>query len=301
MAPFEDNRPGMDAETFRRLRDLVYDHCGILIRDDMKFVMERRLWPRAEALGLGDFAAYDRFLRFDPTRKAELELAVEALTTHETYFFREPIQLEAFSEELLPQLAQRNAASRRLRIWSAGCSSGEEAYTIAMLVHASGLFAGWDVEVYGTDISRRVLATARRAEYGPSSLRATSERDRQRFFEPVEGPSTATPPLASTSARLRVRPELRALVSFGHLNLLDREMGGLVARMDAVFCRNVLIYFDLPARRRVLSLFYDRLVEGGFLLLGHSESLLTLASDFELVHLKKDLVYRRPLRTRATP
>jgi chemotaxis protein methyltransferase CheR len=278
---YDDNRPRMDPETFRRLRDLVYDHCGILIREDMQFVMERRLWPRVEALGVGDFGSYDRFLRFDPARKAELELAVEALTTHETYFFREPHQLQAFSEELLPRLAARNAASRRLRLWSAGCSSGEEAYTIAMLVQASGLFVDWDVEVYGTDISRRVLATARKAEYGPSSLRATSEEHARRFFDPV-------------GARMRVRPEVRAQVAFGHLNLLDREMAELVGRMDVVFCRNVLIYFDLPARRRVLSLFHQKLTPGGYLLLGHSESLITLSSDFELVHLKKDLVYRRP-------
>ncbi len=285
LAGFDDSRPRMDPETFRRLRDLIYDHCGILMREDMQFVMERRLWPRVEALGLADFAAYDRYLRFDAGKKVELELAVEALTTHETYFFREPRQLQAFSDELLPRLAERNAHSRRLRVWSAGCSSGEEAYTVAMLLHASGLFAGWDVEVFGTDISRRVLAAARKAEYGPSSLRATSIHDRTRFFEEVEaGP------------RMRVRPEVRALVSFGHLNLLDPQRADLVARMDVVFCRNVLIYFDLPARRRVLTLFHDKLVEGGYLLLGHSESLLSLTSAFELVHLRNDLVYRRPLR-----
>lgn len=283
MAPIEDNRPKMDPETFRHLRDLVYDHCGILVREDMQFVMERRLWPRIEALGLRDHAAYLRHLRYDLNRKAELELAVEALTTHETYFFREPHQLRAFSEELLPMLAERNGRSRRLRLWSAGCSSGEEAYTIAMLIHASGLFAGWDVEVYGTDISRRVLATARKAEYGPSSLRATTEEQTRRFFDPI-GP------------RYRVREEIRALVAFGHLNLLDAEMSQLVSRMDLIFCRNVMIYFDTPARRRVLQLFHDKLWEGGYLLLGHSESLISLSAAFELVHLKNDLVYRRPLR-----
>ncbi len=282
MPPFEDSRPEMSLEEFHLLRDYVYAHCGILVHVDMKFVMERRLWPRLEALGLADFGAYHRYLRYDAQRRAELEAAVEALTTHETYFFREPVQLRAFTDELLPQLQRRNATARRLRIWSAGCSTGEEAYTLSMLLKASNLFEGWDVEVYGTDISRRVLAQARRAEYGPSALRATPPDMLARFFVPVGG------------NKVRVRDDVRAWVSFGHLNLLDEATGQLVPRMDVIFCRNVMIYFDAPARKRLVGLFRDKLVPGGHLLLGHSENLLNLGADFELVHLRGDLVYRRP-------
>jgi chemotaxis protein methyltransferase CheR len=280
--PFDIRTPEMTAEEFRLLRDFVYGHCGILVREDMQYVMQRRLSQRLEALGLSDFSSYYRYLRFDAQRHAELETAIEVLTTHETYFFREPRQLKAFAEELLPVLERRNARTRRLRIWSAGCSSGEEAYTVAMLLHESGRFEGWDVEVYGTDISRRVLAAARQGEYGPSALRATSVDKIARYFEHV-GPS-----------RVRVRDDVRAWVSFGHLNLLDVEMGQLVPRMDVVFCRNVMIYFDSPARQRVLKLMYGRLAPGGYLLLGHSENLINLSADFELVHLKSDLVYRKP-------
>jgi chemotaxis protein methyltransferase CheR len=282
LPPFEHRRPELCAETFRLLRDLVHGHCGILVREEMKYVMERRLWPRLEALGLADFDGYYRHLRYDPNRRAELESAVEALTTNETYFFREPQQLRAFSRELLPLLHQRNGRERRLRIWSAGCSSGEEPYTVAMLIEASGLFVGWDVEVYGTDISRRVLALARRAEYGTSALRATLPEHVERFFEPVG------------NQRVRVREEIRAQVSFGQLNLVDPSSAQLVAPMDLVFCRNVMIYFDPPIRRRVVRLFYEKLRPGGFLLLGHAESLISLSSEFELVHLQDDLVYRRP-------
>ncbi|MCE9672938.1 protein-glutamate O-methyltransferase CheR [Myxococcus stipitatus] len=282
MARFDDSRPEMTLEEFRLLRDHVYSHCGILVHEDMKFVMERRLWPRLEALGVSDFGAYHRFLRHDPNRHAELEAAVESLTTHETYFFREPSQLKAFREELVPVLERRNARSRRLRLWSAGCSSGEEAYTLAMLLRDERRFEGWDVEVYGTDISRRVLAMARRAEYGPSALRATSADLLERFFVPA------------ANNRVRVRDDVRAMVSFGHHNLLDEAGSQLVTKMDAVFCRNVMIYFDQSARRRVLRILRDRLVPGGYLLLGHSENLLNLGADFELVHLRGDLVYRRP-------
>ncbi|MBJ6765126.1 protein-glutamate O-methyltransferase CheR [Myxococcaceae bacterium JPH2] len=282
MARFDESRPEMTVEQFRLLRDHVYSHCGILVHDDMKFVMERRLWPRLEALGLADFGAYHRFLRYDVQRHAELEAAVESLTTHETYFFREPVQLRAFTDELFPLLEKRNGRLKRLRLWSAGCSSGEEAYTLAMLLKESRRFDEWDVEVYGTDISRRVLATARRAEYGPSALRATAPEMLERYFVPLPG------------NRVRVRDDVRAWVSFGHQNLLDEASSHLVARMDVVFCRNVMIYFDQSARRRVLRIIRDRLNPGGYLLLGHSENLLNLGADFELVHLRGDLVYRKP-------
>jgi len=282
VARFDDSRPEMSAEEFRLLRDHVYSHCGILVHEDMKFVMERRLWPRLEALGVSDFSAYHRYLRYDANRHAELEAAVESLTTHETYFFREPSQLKAFREELLPLLEKRNARTKRLRLWSAGCSSGEEAYTLAMLLKDERRFEDWDMEVYGSDISRRVLSMARRAEYGPSALRATSADLLERFFVPAG------------NAKVRVRDDVRSMVSFGHHNLLDEAGSQLVMKMDAVFCRNVMIYFDQSARRRVLRILRDRLVPGGYLLLGHSENLLNLGADFELVHLRGDLVYRRP-------
>ncbi|WP_414640887.1 CheR family methyltransferase [Archangium sp.] len=280
--PFDTGKPEMTAEEFRLLRDYVYGHCGILVRDDMKFVMQRRLLPRLEALGLKDFSAYYRYLRFDAQRRSELDTAIEALTTHETYFFREPRQLKAFTDEVLPKLERRNARTKRLRIWSAGCSSGEEAYTVAMLIKESGRFEDWDVEVHGTDISRRVLATARQAEYGPSALRATPPEKLARYFTQV-GPN-----------RVRVRDDIRAWVSFGHNNLQEPDPSLLVSRTDAVFCRNVMIYFDTPARQRVLRLIYDKLVPGGYLMLGHSENLINLSADFELVHLRGDLVYRKP-------
>ena len=281
MDRFDDNRPEMSAEEFRLLRDLVYERSGIYIRDDLKFVMERRLWPRLEALALPDFSAYHRHLRLDPRGAFELDFAIEALATNETYFFREKPQLQAFSEEILPRLEEQNRASRRLRIWSAGCSTGEEPYTIAILVKESGRFEGWDIQVLGTDISRKVLASARRAEYGPSSMRAMPEGYLARYFEPA-------------GARQKLKEDVRSMVTFGHLNLVELEQGQLVSRQDAIFCRNVLIYFDLAARRRALDLFYARLHEGGYLLLGHSESLINLTAAFELVHLKSDLVYRRP-------
>jgi chemotaxis protein methyltransferase CheR len=168
-------------------------------------------------------------------------------------------------------------------LWSAGCSTGEEPYTLAMLLDESGLFEGWDVEIHGTDLSRRVISTARRAEYSQSALRSTSLERKQRHFELL------------TSGRVRVKPSLKARVSFGQLNLMDPSAADVLPLMDVVLCRNVLIYFDLLARKKALESLYRRLQPGGWLMLGHAESLLTLTTAFEVVQLEGDLVYRRGL------
>jgi chemotaxis protein methyltransferase CheR len=280
--PFAANPVEMTPEEFRLLAELIHTYSGLLFREEMKYLLERRLSPRLAELELADFGAYYRYLRYDAAAKSELALATELLLIHESYFFREPEQLRSFAKELLPLLCAEHAGSRRLRIWSAGCATGEEPYTLAMLLLDSGLCEGWDANVYGSDLSRRALAQARRGIYGENAMRAIPAEALARHFETV-GPG-----------QFRVREEVRKRVTFGQVNLLDAQNLGLVGRMDAVFCRNVMIYFDLPARRRVLQHLYDKLVEGGYLLLGHSENLINVTADFELVHLRDDLVYRRP-------
>lgn len=274
----------MTQEEFRLLRDLVYEHCGIVFSDDGKYLLERRLALRLEALSLKSYTEYYRYLRYDPARRAELDELVDRITTNETYFFREMYQLEAMRDEILPDLHARRARGRRLTIWSAGCATGEEVYSVAILVLESGLFGDWDVRVFGSDISRRVLQTARRGVYGKHSFRGVPPHYRSRWFTEAK------------DGKLEVKPEVRALTFFGQINLLDEDMLAVVGEVDVILCRNVLIYFDQAARRRVVRAFFHKLVEGGYLLLGHSESLMNLSTDFELVHLEGALVYRRPMR-----
>ncbi|MDD5308199.1 MAG: protein-glutamate O-methyltransferase CheR [Deltaproteobacteria bacterium] len=271
----------LSLERFRLLRDMFNRHCGIFFSDESRFLLESRLGERLLHLGLESFDDYYRHLNYHPEREAEVEEAIDILTTNETYFFREDYQLRTFGRDILHDLRDRLAPRRRLMIWSAGCSSGEEAYTIAMLVLDSGLFDGWDVRVFGSDINRKVLARARRAVYGPSSFRATAPDVVARHFGEVED-------------GYRVNDDVRALCHFGHLNLLDEERLVFVGRADVIFCRNVLIYFDKRAKTRAISLLHDRLSPGGYLLLGHTESLLNLSTEFELCYLSEDLVYRRP-------
>jgi chemotaxis protein methyltransferase CheR len=270
----------LDAAEFRLLRELFNESCGLSFGPESRPVLERRLRERLAGLGISSFGEYYQFLRFHDRGRTELEEAIDLVTVNETYFFREAYQLRAYQTEVLPMLG-----GDRLSVWSAGCSTGEEVYTIAMMTREGGAFTTpGSMRIFGSDISRRCLAAARRGVYGPSSFRATPPEARRRYF--VERPDG-----------LHVADELRAACHFGHLNLLDTARAVVVGRVDVIFCRNVLIYFDDTSRRRVIDMFYDRLVPGGFLLLGHSESLLNLSTAFELVHLKEDLVYRKPLST----
>ncbi len=272
----------MSSEEFRLLRDLVYDYCGIFFQDDVSYLLERRLNSRLSELSLGSFIDYYRYLRFSSERRQELEEIVELLTTNETYFFREKYQLRALSDEILPELIERKAYERKLRIWSAGCSSGEEAYTIAMLLREREDLADWNLEVFGNDISRKMLQSARKGVYGRSSFRAIEPYFKDKYFEPVE------------DGMYRVVDDIRKITSFGQLNLMDEEMLQLLGKVDVILCRNVLIYFDADARRKVVGTFFDKLDELGYLLLGHSESLINITTDFELLYLVNDMVYRKP-------
>lgn len=279
----------MSEEEFRLVRDLIYDHCGLFFDSDSKFLLEKRLAGRLSVNRLPGFREYYHFLKYSRGREQELSDIMDILTTNETYFFREEFQLKAFSNEILPEIrsVKEKRGDRTLRIWSAGCSTGEEPYTIAMLIIEAGCFRGWKVEIVGTDISHRVLQRARKGVYGTSSFRTTDEGRIRRFFQEQDG-------------LYRVSDEVRGLVTISHLNLLDENRMILLGKMDIIFCRNVIIYFDQIAKKRVVDSFYRSLREGGYLLLGHAESLLNTTTAFTLKHLKNDMVYQKPYSTIGT-
>ncbi len=271
----------LSVEEFRQLRDFINTRSGLFFGDDAQYIVERRVSERLAALGLDSFSPYMRMLRGGVTSDAELAELYELLVTKETYFFREEYQLDAFRKELLPVLARDGKARKQLTILSAGCSTGEEVYSIAMVLLESRQFEGWDVRVNGTDISRRSLAFARRAVYAESAFRAMPPEFRRRYFERQED-------------GYRVIERVRRMCQFGLMNLL--ELGGAprFAALDAIFCKNVLIYFDAKSRRSVIDGLYNRLRAGGYLLLGHSESLIQEPARFEVTRLHQDVVYRKP-------
>ena len=274
-------RPRLQPEVFRLLRDLVNTHAGLEFPEDALYAFERRLGERVAALGLESFSDYYQYLRLQPTGASELDELVDLLTTKETYFFRQEYQLNAFRYELLPMLARENARSQRLTIWSAGCATGEEAYTLAICVLESRLFREWEVRIIGSDISRRSVAAARRGVYRAYAFRTTPPDLKSVYFE-------------ERADGAHVVDEVKKLCHFGQLNLLDFGKAAIVGRVNAVMCRNVLIYFDVRSKKKVIENLYERLLPGGYLLLGHSESLWNVSTAFELVHLQDDLVYRKP-------
>ena len=273
-------------EEFRLIRDLIYNHCGLFFDQDSKYLLDRRLLARLAHHNLPGFREYYQFLKYDRKKDEEIADIMDILTTNETYFFRESFQLKAFTDEILPEVKALKQRDKTLRIWSAGCSTGEEPYTIAMLILELESFKGWRVEIVGSDISQRVVQHARKGVYGKSSFRCTEERYLQRFFSAAEG-------------GYRICDEVRELVTISHMNLFDANRLALLGKMDVIFCRNVIIYFDQNSKKRVIESFYNMLRGGGYLLLGHSESLMNVTTAFALKHLKNDMVYQKTAPTYA--
>jgi chemotaxis protein methyltransferase CheR len=268
-------------DVFRLIRDIIKDYCGLYFDDASRYLLEKRLSRRVRNHHLNDFRDYYRFIRYDKRAEEELTAIMDVLTVNETYFFREQNQLNAFSEEILEELKTVNRDRKTLRIWSAGCSTGEEPYTIAMLINERGHFNGWDIEIHGSDINQRVLQTARRGVYRKNSFRTTEPYFMSKYFIEEDG-------------SFKINDVVKKHVNFNYLNLLDPFKSKFLGKMDVIFCRNVLIYFDNASRRRVIENFHDRLVDGGYLLLGHAESLINISTAFTLKHLRHDMVYQKP-------
>lgn len=276
----------LEEDVFRLIRDFVRDFCGIYFDDDSRYLLEKRLSRRVRMHNFSSFREYYRHLLYHKNRDEELAAIIDIVTVNETYFFREQNQLKAFSEEILPELKETKRDRKRLRIWSAGCSSGEEPYTLAMLIMEKGLFHGWELDIFGSDINQRVLQTARNGIYRKNSFRTTEPYFLRKYFKEEEG-------------SYRISDAVKQHVNFSHLNLLDPFRVKLIGTMDVIFCRNVLIYFDHPSRRKVIDVFHERLVDGGYLLLGHAESLINISTAFNLKHFKHDMVYQKPVKTGA--
>ncbi|MFZ3138852.1 MAG: CheR family methyltransferase [Thermodesulfovibrionales bacterium] len=277
----------LEEEVFRLIRDFVRDYCGIYFDDDSRYLLEKRLSRRVRTLHFSNFREYYRYLLYHKNREEELTSIIDIITVNETYFFREQNQLKTFSEEILPELKDINKDKKRLRVWSAGCSTGEEPYTIAILVLEKGYFHNWNIEIFGSDINQRVLQAARSGIYRKNSFRATEPYFLRKYFREEDNLS-------------RISDNVKQYVNFSHLNLLDPFKVKLVGTVDVIFCRNVLIYFDYPSRKKVIDMFYERLSDGGYLLLGHAESLINISTAFSLRHFKYDMVYQKPVKKGAS-
>ena len=273
-----------DAE-FRQLRDFIYSGSGIFIAENRKYLLENRLGNRLKLLGLKNFGEYYHFLQFDPKKARELTELYNAVTTNETSFYRNPPQLKVFQDIVLPDVlaAQRAQRTKSLRIWSAGCSTGEEPYTLSIMLHEvlGAELPQWNIKIIANDLSENVLNSAREGAYGEYALRTTPKEIITKYFQP------------QADGKMVVKPEVKKLVSFGPINLSDRIQLKRLERCHFVFCRNVIIYFDDAMKRQVIGAMYDNLLPGGYLFIGHSESLHNISRAFKPVHHPGAIIYRK--------
>jgi chemotaxis protein methyltransferase CheR len=265
-----------------RIRDLIYQVAGIFHPDNKLRLLQDRCGRRMRDLKVQNLHQYYECLTARPLRQAELIALLNEITIGETCFFRNPAQLEALRRIVIPNIlaAKSRFPQRRLRIWSAGCSTGEEPYTLRMLQleEANSQLKDWSVEILATDLNERSLAHANAAVYGDYSTRNLTPDYRRKYFLP-------------SGNQLRVKPTLRANICFSRLNLSDDPRMSLMKNIDVIFCCNVLIYFDLASKQRVIRHFFNNLLPHGYLFLGQAESLFGVSEDFRLVHLPGATAY----------
>ena len=281
--PGHDNGPLAPNPHLSRIRDLVYQVAGIFHPDHKLRFLQERCGRRMKELNVLSMHDYLECLTTKPNRQAEMAALLNETTVGETYFFRNEPQLSALRTIVLPKIleAKRPLPLRRIKIWSAGCSTGEEPYTLAILLleQAKGMLDGWTFDIQATDLNERSVAHAKRGVYDEYATRNVPPQIRQKYFveEPGGGLSVGT------SARTRV--------TIQHLNLLDDCQMGFFKGTDIIFCCNVLIYFDAASKRRVIHHFYNNLLPHGYLFLGHAESLHGIRDEFRLVHLPSTTAY----------
>ncbi|GAB4301820.1 MAG: protein-glutamate O-methyltransferase [Desulfuromonadia bacterium] len=256
---------------FERFSTFIYETVGIKMPPTKQTMLEARLQKRLKALGLPDFDSYADFLFSPEGRRDELIHLIDAVTTNKTDFFREPVHFQILRDIVLSEIDQRRQGEP-IRIWSAGCSSGEEPYTIAMVASEfSRGNRGREIRILASDVSTRVLETARTAIYTEEQAAPIPLEMKMKYLLRSKDPSRGI---------VRIRPEIRRLVTFRRINFMEDDFG-IRERMDVIFCRNVMIYFDKPTQQNLLRKFRRQLRRGGYLFIGHSETLNGFELDFE--------------------
>lgn len=272
-------------EDFRKFREFFYRKTGILFEDGKRYFVDKRLLDRMAATGSESFRAYFTMLRFEASGE-ELQTLINTMTVNETYFFREEYQFECLVNSMLEELVTRRTQASPIRIWSVPSSSGEEPYGIAiyLLEHWPGI-ATWDVEIISSDIDTSILAQARRGRYSARAVQHLPAHLLDKYFR-REGDY------------YQISDTLRDAVEFTRVNITDAADMRLHRHVDVIFCRNLLIYFDDLSRKQAAESFYDALDPGGFVCLGHSESMSRISSLFRVRKFPEAIVYQKPWEAR---
>jgi len=281
--PDVEEASGISDEEFTWFQDYFGRKTGIYFEDNKRYFVDRRLTARMRATGHKSCLLYLRFVQFQPSQ-SEFQKLVNAMTVNETYFFREEYQLSALVDGVMDDVRSRKAPGESIRVWSMPCSTGEEPYSIAiyLMEHWSGM-AEADVEIIGSDINSTVLDSAREGIFTDYALRNTPPNIVAKYFK------------QRSDTEHEILPEIREAISFTQVNLTNPDETRSYRGFDIVFCRNLLIYFDSTSRREAVECFYGALNPGGYVFLGHSESMSRISSLFTIARAADALAYQKPL------
>jgi len=270
-------------ELYQRFVDLIYKKTGIWFESTKRYFVDKRLDERITELGLKDYREYYQLLKFS-VEQTEMQQLINRLTINETYFFRDFPQLQGFAEDVLLQMVKEKikAGDKRIRLWSAGCSTGEEPYTLAIiLLEMLPEPDQWTIEIMASDINTRVLDFARKGFYNSRSIKDVPMEYLARYF--IQRFETYI-----------LNTKIRNMVTFKTINLVEEQDMKIQANYDLIFCRNVLIYFDTESRLRVLKRFYRSLRRDGYIYLGHSESVTRITDSFKMKRIGSTIAYYKP-------
>ncbi|BBN59265.1 CheR family methyltransferase [Hydrogenovibrio marinus] len=263
---------------FLRVKNLVYNFAGIDLNESKKNLVYNRLAKRIRFLQQDSFDEYLNYV--EAQGEAEFIHLINAITTNLTFFFRENHHFEFLAETVIPELLQKNQTTKKIRVWSAGCSTGEEPYSIAIVLKEA-VPPGWDAKVIATDLDTNVVNTASNGVYKIDRLKGVSETRKKNWFMRGKG---------SNDGYVKVKPDLQSIIEFGQINLMNEWP--IKDQIDVIFCRNVVIYFDKETQSKLFNRYADLLREKGYLFVGHSESLYKVCDRFELlgktIYQKKD-------------
>jgi chemotaxis protein methyltransferase CheR len=271
----------MTDDVFKQLRDFIYERSGIFIPDNKKYFLENRLGRRVQEKNLKGYEDYLYILKYG-SDKNELTVLFNLVTTNETFFFREPQQFDVFKGELFNRvMAENNKTGRKeIKIWSAACSTGEEPYTIAMILLEKPEAAAIKKEIYASDISDSVLGSAKAGVYGSYAIRNVPEIYLKKYF-------------TNTNQQYSISHSVKSLTRFMKVNLIEDRDVKAIRGVDVIFCRNVLIYFDDKAKQKAVANLYDALRPNGYLFVGTSESLHNVTRAFRPIVINKVIVYQK--------
>ncbi len=281
-----DALPPITEDELRRLADFLYRRTGMVFTETKRYYVERRVSERIIATSSQSFAGYFAYLRSEV--RDEVEHLINTFTVNETYFYREDHQLACLSSDLLKERVTAKRPGDTIRIWSVPCSTGEEPYSIAIwLLENWKEVDAYDIEIVGSDIDTRVLEAAAQGIFGKRALMKLTPELIDRYFHGLD------------DERWQILDDLRQSVRFSRVNLIEARETTPQGRFDVIFCRNVLIYFDDESRRIAAENLYDNLLPGGFICLGHTESMSRISPLFEVCRYSGAIVYRRPKELRA--